>query len=160
VRNEKTAILGNDVPGFDFARLISNWTKYVTLLTNGSSKLTPEQTKNLEEHEVDIIEKEIERLEHVGGVLQSIIFRDGTKFSVKTLYAPGPVELQCKIPEMLGTVLTEDGYVQVDAFQETSIPGVYACGDNSNRLRTLANAVATGTTAGMALSKKMILEEF
>ena len=160
VRNEKTAFLGNGDPGFDFSRLIFNWTKDLSLLTNGSSKLTVEQKKNLEAHQIDIIEKEIERLEHVDGNLQNIIFRNGTKFSVKALYAPSPFEQQCKIPEMLGSALTEDGYIQVDAFQETSVPGVYACGDNTNRLRTVANAVATGTTAGMASGKKMILEEF
>jgi thioredoxin reductase len=160
VRNEKTTILGNGDPGFDFARLISNWTKDLTLLTNGSPQLTVEQTRNLESHQIHIIEKEIERLEHEDGNLQNIIFSDGSKFSVKALYAPSPFEQQCKIPEMLGAALTEDGYIQVDAFQETSIPGMYACGDNSNRLRTVANAVATGTTSGMVLSKKMILEEF
>ena len=160
VRNEKTAILSNGDLGFDVARLISNWTKDLTLLTNGSSGLTPEQTKKLESHQINIIEKEIGRLEHADGNLQNIIFRDGTKFSVKALYAPSPFEQQCKIPEMLGAAITEDGYIQADAFQETTVPGVYACGDNANRMRTVANAVATGTTAGMVLSKKMILEEF
>jgi thioredoxin reductase len=56
--------------------------------------------------------------------------------------------------------LTEEGYIQVDSFQETSVSGIYACDDNSNRLRTVANAVAAGTTASMVLSKKMILDEF
>jgi thioredoxin reductase len=59
-----------------------------------------------------------------------------------------------------GCALTEEGYIQVDPFQETTVSGVYACGDNSNRLRTVANAVAAGTTAGMALRKKIILDEF
>jgi thioredoxin reductase len=48
----------------------------------------------------------------------------------------------------------------VDPFQETTVKGVLACGDNSSRLRTVANAIATGTAAGMSVSKKMILEDF
>jgi len=40
------------------------------------------------------------------------------------------------------------------------VKGIFACGDNATRMRTVANAVAMGTTAGMAVSKKMILEEF
>jgi hypothetical protein len=37
---------------------------------------------------------------------------------------------------------------------------VYAIGDNASRMRTVANAVAMGTTAGMVISKKMIIEAF
>ena len=43
---------------------------------------------------------------------------------------------------------------------ETTIAGVFACGDNAITMRTVANAVAMGTMAGMILSKKMILENF
>ena len=38
--------------------------------------------------------------------------------------------------------------------------GVFAVGDNAAKMRTVANAVAMGTTAGIAISKKMILEAF
>ena len=60
----------------------------------------------------------------------------------------------------LGCELTEDRYINVDHFQETTVKGVYACGDNASRMRTVANAVSMGTTAGISLSKKMILDEF
>ena len=60
----------------------------------------------------------------------------------------------------MGCELTDDGYIKVDPFQETTIKGVFACGDNATKMRTLANAIAMGTTAGIALSKKMILEAF
>jgi len=44
VRNKKTGILGNGEYGFEFSKLISNWTNDLTLFTNGSSTLTAEQT--------------------------------------------------------------------------------------------------------------------
>ena len=61
VRNENTGILGNGDAGFDFSRLISNWTNHLTLFTNGTSKLTVEQREKLENHHIKIIEKEIEK---------------------------------------------------------------------------------------------------
>ena len=160
VRNEKTAIISNGDPGFDFARMISNWTKDLTLLTNGPSELRLEHAENLESRHINVVEKEIDRLEHVNGNLQNIVFRDGTSSGIKVIYAPSFFEQTCKIPELLGCALTDEGYIQVNSFQETSVPGIYACGDNTNRLRTVSNAVASGTIAGMTLSKKMILEEF
>jgi thioredoxin reductase len=57
VRNEKTGILGNGDYGFEFSGLISNWTKDLTLFTNGKSSLTAEQTARIEKHNIEIVEK-------------------------------------------------------------------------------------------------------
>ena len=87
VRNERTGILGNGEYGFEFSNLISNWTKDLTLFTNGTSTLTAEQTAKIEKHNIKIVEKEIEKLEHSNGYIQNIIFKDGTNSSIKALYA-------------------------------------------------------------------------
>ena len=160
VRNELTGILGNGESAYTFTGLISNWTNTLTLFTNGPSTLTTEQSQNLEKHHISIIENEIERIEHINGHLQNVTLKDGTRISVKALYAPSLFEQHCPIPESLGCELTKEGYIKTDTFQETTVKDVYACGDNVTSMRTVANAVATGTTAGMALSKKMIIESF
>jgi thioredoxin reductase len=160
VRNAKTGILGNGEYGFEFSKLISNWTTDLTLFTNGKSTLTAEQTIKLKSHNIKISESEIEKLEHINGYIQDILFRDGTKSSVKALYAHSPFESHCTIPESLGCALTDEGYIQIDPLQKTSIHGIYTCGDNATRIRTVANAVAMGTTAGMMVNKELIEEEF
>jgi thioredoxin reductase len=114
----------------------------------------------LGKHKISINESELAQLEHTAGYMSSIIFRDGTRAAMKALYVKAPFEQHSAIPQTLGCELTEEGYIKVDALQETNISGVYACGDSTNKMRTVANAVATGTTAGMAASKKLIFEEF
>lgn len=160
VRNEKTGILGNGEYGFEFSGLISNWTKDLSLFTNGTSTLTTEQTGKLEKNHIKIVEKEIERLEHTDGHLQNIIFEDGTRSFVSAMYARSPFEQHCPIPEALGCELTDDGYIRIDALQKTTVNGIFACGDNASRIRTVANAVSMGTTAGMMVNKEIILENF
>lgn len=160
VRNEKTGILGNGESGFELIKLISNWTKDLTLFTNGVSTLTVEQTEKLKNHQINIVEKEVVSLEHNNGLLQNIILKDDLKSSVKAIYVRSPFEQHCLIPESLGCQLTDDGYIKVDPSQETTVNGIFACGDNVTRMRTVANSVAMGTTAGMSLSKKMILDKF
>lgn len=160
VRNEKTGILGNGDMGFDFTKLISNWTKDLSLFTNGTATISNEQREKLHKHRIEIVEKQIEKLEHKDGHLRKIIFKDGTSSSIKALYAPAPFEQHCKIPESLGCELTEEGYIKVDSFLETTLKGVFAIGDNASKMRTVANAVSMGTSAGMMISKKMILEAF
>jgi thioredoxin reductase len=159
VKDQKTGILGNGEYGYELCRLISNWTSNLTLFTNGTSTLTANQMEKLGKHQIQIVEKEIQRLEHIHGYIEHILFRDGTKSSLKAIYARAPFEQHCKIPETLGCELTEEGYIKVDPFGETTINGVFACGDNSSRMRTVANAVAMGTTAGITVSKKLIFEE-
>ena len=79
---------------------------------------------------------------------------------VKAVYVHSPFEQHSSIPASLGCQLSDEGYIKVDGFQETTVPGVFACGDSVNKMRTVANAVATGTTAGMIASKRLILEAF
>jgi len=150
-RGQKTGVLGNGENGLELAQLISNWTNDLTLFTNGTSMLT---------NRIKIEEKEIERLEHTNGQLHHIVFKDGSKSSISALYVRSLFEQHCKIPESLGCELTDEGYIRTDAFQETTVSGVYACGDNSTRMRTVANAVAMGTATGMTISKKTIQKNF
>jgi len=160
VRQEITGILGNGDHAFDFSRLISNWTSDLTLFTNGVSTLTIEQSESLSSHKINIVEKEIQGLNHTNGHIKNIIFKDGSEHHLKALYAPAPFIQHCTLPQDIGCELTSEGYLKVDAFQETTVKGIYACGDNVTKMRIVANAVSMGTTAGMSLSKKMILEEF
>lgn len=160
VRNTSTGILGNGEEGFEFAKLISNWTKDLTVLTNGKSTFTLEQIVLLEDHQIKIIEKEIEGVEHINGQIKHIGFKDGSKTNTQILYARLPFIQHCPIPDKLGCALTVEGYLKIDAFQRTNINGVFACGDNVSRMRTVANAVSMGTTTGMMVNKELIEDSF
>lgn len=157
VAGEKTGILANGDSAFEMATLISNWTKDLTVYGSG---LGVEQAARLAEHGIGIVDKEVRRVEHVDGYVQHLVFSDGSTAPVKALYTRSPFEQHCPIPAGLGCELTEEGYLKVDAFQETSLPGVYACGDNASRMRTVAHAVAAGTMTGIAISRKMIFANF
>ncbi len=160
VKNEKTGILGNGDSGFEFAKLIYNWARDLTLYTNGHSTLSNEQMNKFRQHKIKVVEMEIDRFEHLDGNVQHILFKNGEREPVKAVYAPSPFEQHCKIPESLGCELTEEGYLKIDYFQETSVKGVYATGDNTSKMRTVANAVSMGTVAGISISKKLIQEAF
>ena len=160
VKNLPTGILGNGDYGFEFSALISNWTKDLTLYTNGKSTLTTEQTAKLQQHNIAIVEDEIDQLKHHNGYLQHILFKDGKSAVVKAIYTRTAFIQHSSIPQLLGCLLSDDGYIKVDLAQKTSLHGVFACGDNTTRVRTIANAVSMGTTAGMMLNKELIEEDF
>lgn len=160
VRNQKTGILGNGEYGFEFSSLISNWTNALTLYTNGKSTLTSEQTAKLIKHNISIVEDEIEELGHKNGYLNQMVFKKNKSVHIEALYTRTPFIQHCPIPELLGCELNNDGYIKVDPAQKTNVHGVFACGDNTARMRTVANSVAMGTTAGMMVNKELIEEHF
>ncbi|MEQ8474686.1 NAD(P)/FAD-dependent oxidoreductase [Fulvivirga sp.] len=160
IRHQNTGVLGNGDKGYEFVSLISNWTTKLTLFTNGVSTLSAEQQSKLSQKSISIIQTEIEKLEHINGHLQRIHFKDGSSMEIQAIYAPRPFEQHSNLASILGCEITDDGYIKTDLMQKTTVPGIYACGDNVTRNRTVANAVATGTTAGMMLNKEMTVEEF
>ena len=146
--------------GFDLAKLIHHWTKSLILFTNGKSTLTEEQTQKMHKKNIEIIETEINSLEHTKGKVQHIILKNNTKVSVKAIYARPAFVQHCTIPQELGCELNEQGLIKTDMFQKTSVAGVYAGGDNSSFGRAISAAVATGSMAGAALNRELIDEEF
>jgi len=160
VKKEKTAIIANGEMGFEFAKLISNWTKDLRLLTNGKSTLTEEEIKILQQHKIEILEDEIDSFEHENGNIQNIIFKNQSKISVKAIYTRPPFEQHCHLPEALGCELTQQGLIKIDAFQKTNIPGVFASGDSVIQARSVAMAVSSGSFAGASINKEFIEESF
>lgn len=160
VKNEKTAIIANGEMGFDFAKLISNWTKDLRLCTNGKSTLTLEQTKILKQHGVIIFEEEIDSFEHREGNIKNIIFKNQEKAGVRAVYVRPPFEQHCTLPADLGCDLNEQGLLKVDSMQKTNVAGVYASGDCTTQMRSVAIAVSTGSFAGAVINKELIDEDF
>ncbi|WP_337967851.1 NAD(P)/FAD-dependent oxidoreductase [uncultured Flavobacterium sp.] len=160
VKTEKTAIIANGEMGFEFAKLISNWTKDLSVLTNGKSTLSPEETLILQQHNIDIIEDEIDSFEHENGNIKNVVFKNQSKITVKAIYARPPFEQHCHLAEGLGCELTEQGLLKVDAMQKTNIAGIYASGDCTTQMRSVAIAVSTGSFAGAVINKELIDESF
>ena len=160
VRHQKTGILANGDTGFELATLISNWTTDLTLFTNSKSTLTEQQRLKLNKHRILIVEEKISQLENKNGFIQHIVMADGVKLPLKAIYARPPFTQHSSIPQALGCELTPEGYIKIDGAHRTTIPGIYACGDNVTRMRTVANAVSMGTTTGLMLNNELIEEDF
>lgn len=157
-RNRPTGFLGNGDAGFEFAPLLRNWTEDLTVFTHGPSRFTRDQASALAARGIRTVETPIVHVEHAQGTLRAVRLGDGGEARLAALYARVPFEQHCLIPAALGCEATPEGYLKVDAMQRTTVPGVYACGDNATAMRTVAGAVAAGTTAGMMVNKEMALE--
>lgn len=160
VKNMKTGVLGNGDLGFELAKIISHWTEDLTLYTNGTSTLTPEEVLKLNKHNIKVVENEIDYFEHENGQIQKLHFKDTTPEEMTALYTQLPFIQQCPIPEKLGCDLTEKGFIFVNKCMESTVNGVFGAGDCLSLFRSIAHAVAQGNKAGAIINKCLIEEEF
>ena len=160
IRKKKTGILANGEKALHYAGLVNNLTDNLTILTSGNAEFDAAQLSKLKKHNISIIEKEIAAVKHVDGYLNKVVFKDGSAEAFDAIYAGLPFEQHSQIPADLGCEITEAGFIKVDMMQKTTVEGVYACGDNSSGMRSVANAVATGNVAGAVVNKELVDEAF
>lgn len=160
IRNHKTAIIANGEKAFHLTPLVNNLSGDITLITSGKADFTEEQSVKFQKHSIKIIEKEIEEIEHENGYMKNILFRDGSKTAFDAAYAVIPFTQHSEIPVALGCELTDTGHIKIDGLQKTTVEGVYACGDNTNLMRSVANAVYSGNLTGALINKDLTEEQF
>ena len=158
--HQKTAIMANGERAYHLASLVSNLTHDLSILTNEKSDFNTEQVNKLRNHSIEIIETNISEIQHHKGYMNNIIFDDGKEMAIDAIYAGFPFEQHSSIPVSLGCELTVQGHIKVNQFQETTIEGVYACGDNSSMMRSIANSVATGNITGAMVNSELCQEKF
>ena len=112
-----------------------------------------------------VVEGKVCEFQHADGQLTGVLIKEssgGKKVvPMKTVYAVIPFELNARsIIDDLGCEITEQGYVQVDEMQRTTVPGVFACGDVTTMMRAVANAVKAGNTAGSVINMELAIEQF
>lgn len=159
-KGKKTAILANGERAFHVTALVNNLTSDVTIVTRGEADFSEEQLTKFKKHSIKIVEKEVKEIQHQNGIISALLFEDDTTENVGAAYATIPFEQHCDIPVSLGCELTEMGHLKVDAFQKTTIPGIYACGDNSSPMRSVSYAVATGGIVGAMVNNELTMEGF
>jgi len=160
VKNEKIGLLMNGEHAFEMAKTLNHWNKDLTILTNGKSQLSAEQTEKLKSKSITIIEYEVAELLHNNGYLEDVVFKNGEKIALKAIYLKSDVEQHGNFNEQLGFELTDLKTIKVDEQQQSTAKGVYAAGDCATLFRSLSIITAAGTMAAVVMNKQMISEDF
>lgn len=155
-RGMNTGILINGEMAADFAHFIQNWTDKLTIFTNGPTLISPEHLISLEKAGIQHVETGIAEIVHQGGQIQCIRFKDGTTQNLDALYARVDFEQHCKIPEQLGCEMTAEGHIKVDEMKKTSVPGIYAAGDNTTMMRMVSVSSAAGALAAAMMNHELV----
>ena len=156
----RTGVLMNGEMALEYVKMIRNWTADLTLYTNGPATFDEAAREKMRSFGAQIVEEPITSLDHKNGYLQTLHLTDGTIRDITALYHRPAFVQHSSLPEELGCELNPQGFIKVDEAQKTTVPGIYAAGDNSGAFRGLTGAMATGTVAGARLNHELINEEY
>ena len=152
MQDREVLLLGNTddaaITGLQFLR----FTNKLTMLVHPSrNTICPEQLDDLRRNKVRIIESEITQVKGANGMIKAVQLANGEVLKPEFLFS-----LYGKIPNSqlvagLGVMLNKEGYIDVDANQQTNVAGVFAAGDVTGiHAHQIACAVHEGAMAASA----------
>lgn len=159
-RDKPTLIISNGEEAFEYAKVLSQWTDCITILTNGGEVPEGKFAESLIMHGIKIDRRKINSIDHIDGKVSEILFEDGSTLECGVLYASPEYSQANSLAEELGCKISEKHHIEIDESQRTSVPGVYAAGDCANLIRAISIAAASGTLAGFTVNKDLTEEDF
>lgn len=145
-RNKEVSVIGNGDYAVSEAMDLQNIAKTVTIITNG------QQIPQYRAENVNILEKQVEKIDGEDKV-EKIVFKDKTKIKVDGIFIAYGVAGSTEFAKKLGAKVENDKIV-VNENMETTIKGLYACGDCTGGLYQISKAVYEGTKAGLQIIKR------
>ncbi|WP_417601530.1 NAD(P)/FAD-dependent oxidoreductase [Pararhodobacter oceanensis] len=136
------------------AELLCEWGT-VTLFTNGALTLAPAARQALEHKAIAIEDTTIRALSGAADVQ----LRGGRTLSFAGLFIAPTVTPSGSLPANLGCSMAQGPIGQmiaVEGSKETTVRGVYACGDAAMMPHSVSLAVGDGAMAGMQLHRSLI----
>lgn len=139
------------------AQLLPEWGE-VTFLTNGALSLDPDQRDDLQARGVTIEETPISGLTGTA----DIALRDGRILPFAGLFTATRTEPSSPLAEATGCEMVETPMgrqILTGDSKETSLPGIFACGDVARAPHSVSLAVGDGAWAGAQLHRSLVWQD-
>jgi thioredoxin reductase len=162
-RDLRLGILERGSASLERALLLRMWSAEVTILADGPIELDPEQLKGLAEAGIAVDERRVRALRGPGRALEEIVFADASTRPLDALLVPVTLHQRSLLAEQLGVEFSSAGpmgseTIEVDPRSATNVPGVFAAGDVTTQMTSVASAIAAGSFAAAAVVHDLVQE--
>ena len=117
----------------------------VIILTNG------EQMVENRELEIEVTSKKIREFRG-DSTIQEVEFEDNTKIPISGVFVAQGTASSNDLARKIGARI-ENNHIVVDENMQTTVKGLYACGDCTGGLLQISKAIYEGALAGLAVLK-------
>jgi thioredoxin reductase len=131
----------------------------VVLLCDGEQTLEDEEIARLRRAGVGIETRPVAGLVSDEGRLTAIRFEDADTLARDALFIRNELSVATDIPEQLGCGFDDPETITADETRATTVPGVYAAGDNSLAVSSVILAAASGARAAQTIHWSLVDED-
>lgn len=155
VRNKRLGVYAKNKNGFDLAIALKGWSNDVAIFTDGVKKFKPHEKEELAANDIAIITLPVLKLEGNNGMIEKIIFKNGTDYSLEALFFVNGFTQQCDLAETFNCEMSKQGKVLTNQYQQTKTPGLYIAGDADKDMHFVVVAAAEGAKAATTINKEL-----
>ena len=134
------------------ARFLLNFTDEVMVATHGAGHLDAATKQALAQDRVKVVEGTVGQVIPTAEGALGVLFTEGEVLKLDALYVGFGARARSELATALGARCDEEGYVEVDRRQETSVAGIYAAGDVVQSLSQISVAFGQAAIASSAIN--------
>lgn len=152
-RERPLAVLGDGPAGIHRGLLLRAWSDDVTVL---DATLDADAPARLEAAGVRVDGRDVAAVRGDGDALEAVVFADGAEIPCEGLLVPVTLEQRSPLAAQLGLETAPPNPLSAEALAVrqmgmTSVPGVFAAGDVTGQMPSVANVIASGSNAAAAI---------
>lgn len=142
-RNKNVAVLGSGNYAIHEAKQLMQVAKSVVLLTNGDKRI---ENRDID---IDVNKKNIKEIRGSNKV-EEIKFFDDTTLTLSGIFIAVGTATSTDLAKKIGAII-QNNNIKVNEKMQTSVEGLYACGDCTGGLLQISKAIYEGTKAGLTV---------
>ncbi|MCW3082249.1 NAD(P)/FAD-dependent oxidoreductase [Segetibacter sp.] len=155
VRNKSIGVYAKNKNGFDLAISLKGWSPDVAIFTDGVKKFKPHEKDELAANNIVIITLPVLKIQGTNGMIEKIVFKNGSHYSLDALFFVNGFDQQCNLAETFNCEMSKQGKVLTNQYQQTKTPGLYVAGDADKDMHFVVVAAAEGAKAGTIINKEL-----
>lgn len=151
----RIGVLGVGDMSLHQALMLPDWGQVTFFTHNGAGALDEAQRARLAERGVSLEPRPVARI-----VDQATVeLADGARLEMDGLFTASQTRVSSPVAEQLGCAFDTGplgSYIRTDLLKETTVPGVFACGDAARAAGNVALAVGDGAQAGASAHQSLV----
>ena len=152
-RNKDVAVIGNGNYAIHEAKQLKPVAKSVTILTDGKPMIQNRGSSDFDLNDFEVDETPIREFRG-GNVIEEVEFGNNNTKKIDGVFVAIGTASSTDLARKIGAVI-KDNNIVVNENMETSVKGLYACGDCTGGLLQVNKAVYEGAKAAMGIVAKI-----
>jgi thioredoxin reductase len=156
VRDQPLAVYGRGDRGLGLSLELIVWSRDLVLCSDGPCELDDEARGRLERNGITLREEHITRLEGQDGILQHVVFENGSRLARRALFFTTGQSQRSHLLNRLACEFNDKGTVRTGEYETTHLPGLFVAGDASRAVQWVIVAAAEGAEAAFAINTDLL----